>query len=135
LLSGDGALGFHLPEFDTMVRHKLPITTIVFNNQVWGMSLHGQQALYGTDTRVVVDLPDTRYDRIAAAFGLYAERVEQPEEIGPAMRRAFASGKPACLDLAIAAEVVHPMMQQLGQAVPEGHTRIPYYETIPPGEA
>jgi acetolactate synthase I/II/III large subunit len=135
LLSGDGALGFHLPEFNTMVRHKLPITTIVFNNQGWGMSLHGQQALYGTDTRVIVDLPDTRYDQIAAAFGLYAERVERPEEIGPAMRRAFDSGKPACLDLAIAPEIVHPIMQQLSQAVPEGHTRIPYYETIPPGEA
>ncbi|HEX7409989.1 MAG TPA: thiamine pyrophosphate-binding protein [Candidatus Binatia bacterium] len=135
LLSGDGALGFHLPEFNTMVRHKLPITTIVFNNQGWGMSLHGQQALYGTETRVIVDLPDTRYDQIAAAFGLYAERVERPEEIGPAMRRAFDSGKPACLDLAIAPEIVHPIMQQLSQAVPEGHTRIPYYETIPPGEA
>lgn len=135
LLSGDGALGFHLSEFNTMVRHKLPITTIVFNNQGWGMSLHGQQALYGTDTRVIVDLPDTRYDQIAAAFGLYAERVERPEEIGPAMRRAFDSGKPACLDLAIAPEIVHPIMQQLSQAVPEGHTRIPYYETIPPGEA
>jgi acetolactate synthase-1/2/3 large subunit len=135
LLSGDGALGFHLPEFNTMVRHKLPITTIVFNNQGWGMSLHGQQALYGTDTRVIVDLPDTHYDQIAAAFGLYAERVERPEEIGPAMRRAFDSGKPACLDLAIAPEIVHPIMQQLSQAVPEGHTRIPYYETIPPGEA
>ncbi|MBP1687153.1 MAG: bznB [Deltaproteobacteria bacterium] len=135
LVSGDGALGFHLPEFNTMVRHRLPITTVVFNNLGWGMSLHGQQAIYGTDTRVIVDLPDTRYDQIAAAFGLYAERVDRPEEIGPAMQRAAASGRPACLDLAIAPEIVHPMMEQVGLPVPEGYTRIPYYEPVPPGEA
>jgi acetolactate synthase-1/2/3 large subunit len=96
------------------------------------MSLHGQQALYGEATRVLVDLPDTRYDRIAESFGLHAERIGKPEEIGPAMRRARDSGGPALLDLAIAPEVVHPMMQQMLQPVPEGHTRVPYYETIPP---
>ena len=135
LMSGDGAIGFHLQELNTMVRHWLPITTVVFNNMGWGMSLHGQQALYGEATRVVVDLPDTRYDRIAEAFGLYGERVVDPEEIGAAMRRARATRGPALLDLAIAPEVVHPMMQQMLQPVPEGHTRVPYYETIPPGEA
>jgi acetolactate synthase-1/2/3 large subunit len=135
LVSGDGAIGFNLPEFNTMVRHNLPITTVVFNNLGWGMSLHGQQAIYGVDTRVVVDLPDTRYDRIAAAFGLYAERVERLEDIGPAMQRAAASGRPACIDLAIAPEISHPIMEQLSQPVAEGHTRIPYYESIPPGEA
>ena len=135
LMSGDGAIGFHLQELDTMARHRLPITTVVFNNMGWGMSLHGQQALYGDATRVVVDLPDTRYDRIAESFGLYGERVDHPEKIGAAMRRARDTGGPALLDLAIAPEIVHPMMQSMLQPVPEGHTRVPYYETIPPGEA
>ncbi len=135
LMCGDGAIGFHLQELNTMKRHGLPVTVVVFNNLGWGMSLHGQQALYGEDTRVVVDLPDTRYYRIAEAFGLYGERVGKPEEIGAAMARARATGGPALLDLAIAPEVVHPMMAQMQQPVPEGHTRVPYYETIPPGEA
>jgi acetolactate synthase-1/2/3 large subunit len=135
LMSGDGAIGFHLQELNTMVRHRLPITVVVFNNMGWGMSLHGQQALYGEATRVAVDLPDTRYDRIAESFGLYAERVAKPEEIGAAMARARASGGPALLDLAIAPEIIHPMMERMMQPVPEGHTRVPYYETIPPGEA
>ena len=43
------------------------------------MSLHGQQALYGEATRVAVDLPDTRYDRIAESFGLYAEKLSLPD--------------------------------------------------------
>jgi acetolactate synthase I/II/III large subunit len=62
-------------------------------------------------------------------------RHARPEEIGAAMARARSSGGPALLDLAIAPEVVHPMMAQMLQPVPEGHTRVPYYETIPPGEA
>jgi acetolactate synthase I/II/III large subunit len=135
LMSGDGAIGFHLQELNTMVRHRLPVTIVVFNNIGWGMSLHGQQALYGEATRVAVDLPDTRYDQIAESFGLYGERVGKPEEIGAAMARARAAGGPALLDLAIAPEVVHPMMQQMLRPLPEGHTMVPYYETIPPGEA
>jgi len=133
-VSGDGALGFNLAEFDSMVRHGLPVVTVVFNNQGWGMSLHGQQAIYGEETRVVVDLPETRYDRIAESFGLYGERASTPEEIGPAIERALASGRPACVDIAIAPDVIHPMMAALEQPVDEGHIRIPYYESIPPGE-
>jgi hypothetical protein len=62
-------------------------------------------------------------------------RRARPEEIGAAMARARSSGGPALLDLAVAPEVVHPMMAQMLQPVPEGHTHVPYYETIPPGEA
>ncbi len=130
----DGGLGLHLQEFDTMVRHNLPIITVVLNNHSWGMSLHGQQAIYGEKTRVAVELPDTRYDQIAAAMGLYAERVADLAEVGPALLRARASGRPACLDIAIAPDVVHPMMNPLTAALPEGAIRIPYYEAIPKGE-
>ena len=48
-IASDGAVGFHLQDFDTMVRRKLPIVTVVLNNRIWGMSLHGQQMLYGKD--------------------------------------------------------------------------------------
>ena len=90
LFAGDGAIGFHIGELDTMVRQDLPITVVVFNNEGWGMSLHGQQAIYGEGTRVVVDLPGTRYDRIAQAFGMAAERIEDPHGIAPAMERGPA---------------------------------------------
>ncbi len=134
LYSGDGAIGFNLVEWDTMVRHGLPITTVVSNNLGWGMSFHGQEALFGADGHVVSDLPETRYDRIAESFGLYGERVEDPDEIGPAMRRARDSGRPACIDIAVAPEVVHPMMADMVGNIPEGYTPMPYYEPIPPGE-
>jgi acetolactate synthase I/II/III large subunit len=134
LVTGDGALGFNVAELDTMVRHRLPIVTVVLDNQGWGMSLHGQQLVYGEDTRVAVDLPGTRYDRVAEAFGLHAELVHAPHEVGPAVRRALDADGPALVQVAVAPEVIHPMMDDLGKPVPEGHTRIPYYESIPPGE-
>ena len=135
LMSGDGAIGFHLQELDTVCRHQLPVTVVVFNNMGWGMSLHGQQSLYGEETRILVDLPDVRYDLLAEALGLDGKRVEHPDEIGAAMERARSSGGPALIDLAIAPEVVHPMMEQMFAPIPEGHVRVPYYEAIPPGEA
>ena len=46
LVIGDGGMGFHAQEFDTMVRHGLPILTVVVNNEQWAMSRHGQTLLY-----------------------------------------------------------------------------------------
>jgi acetolactate synthase-1/2/3 large subunit len=133
-VTGDGAMGFHIQELDTMVRKNLPIVTVVFNNLGWGMSLHGQQLVFGEGTRVVVDLPETRYDRIAEGFGLHGERASTPDEIGPALKRALDAGRPACVDIAVAPDVTHPVMADLEQPVEPGHLRIPYYESIPPGE-
>ena len=133
--TGDGAMGFNLAELDTMARHRLPIVTVVLNNAGWGMSLHGQQSIYGSGTRVAVDLPDTRYDRIAEGFGLHGERVADPDEIGPAVRRALDAGRPAVVDVAVAPEVAHLMMAALDTELPDGWMRIPYYDPVPPGEA
>ncbi|WP_238428097.1 thiamine pyrophosphate-binding protein [Frankia nepalensis] len=134
LVTGDGGVGFHLQEFDTMARHQLPVTTVVYNNLSWGMSLHGQQAIYGEKTSVAVELPDTRYDHIAAAMGLHAERVTDLDQVGPALRRARESGRSACLDVTIAPDVIHPMMAPLTADLPDGAIRVPYYEAIPAGE-
>ena len=135
LVTGDGAIGFHLQELETMARLDLPITIVVFNNLGWGMSFHGQDIVYGEGSRVASDLPDTRYDTIAAALGLYGERVTRLDEIGPALERARASGGPACLDITVDPAIVHPIMDALAADLPEGALRIPYYEPVPAGEA
>lgn len=134
-ITGDGAMGFNLQEFETMVRLRLPIITVVFNNLGWGMSYHGQDIVFGEGHRVVTDLPDIRYDQIAAGFGCYAERVERLADLGPALERARQSGLPACLDVATSRQYVHPVMAGLAADLDEGATRIPYYEPVPAGEA
>jgi len=132
-ITGDGAMGFHIGEFDIMARRALPIVTVVLNNQVWGMSIHGQQIMYGPDYSAISKLGDTQYARIAEAFGCHGERVTRHEDIAAAIERAFCSGKPACVEIMIDPDVVHPVTTSaLGMVeAGSGDTLIPYYENIP----
>jgi acetolactate synthase-1/2/3 large subunit len=132
-ITGDGAMGFHIQEFDTMVRHRLPICTVVLNNQIWGMSIHGQQIMYGANYSAISKLSGTNYASIAAAFGCHGERVTDFAEIEPAIARAYASGKPACIEIMIDPDVVHPVTNAaLGTISDEKREiMIPYYENIP----
>jgi acetolactate synthase-1/2/3 large subunit len=99
---GDGTFGFHGLELDTAVRFNLPLVVIVGNDAGWAAERHRQRQVYGQDRVVASDLLPTRYDRVAEALGCHAEHVEHPEQLGPALERAFASGKPACVNVAIA---------------------------------
>jgi len=108
-ITGDGSVGLNFAEFDTMVRHRLAITTVVNNDQQWGMSAHGQQLIYGKERQVVTELAPTRYDLAAAGFGCHAEHVEEPRDLAPALERALASGKPACVNVMTDPEVIAPV--------------------------
>jgi acetolactate synthase-1/2/3 large subunit len=132
-ITGDGAMGFHIQEFDTMVRHRLPICTVVLNNQIWGMSIHGQQIMYGANYSAISELSGTNYASVAIAFGCHGERVTDFAEIVPAIARAYASGKPSCIEIMIDADVVHPVtVAALGTVSDEKREiMIPYYENIP----
>ena len=54
---------------------------------------------YGRAFQDLMMFQDTNLAKVAEAIGCYAERVESPSEIGPAMQRAFASGRIAVLDM------------------------------------
>jgi acetolactate synthase-1/2/3 large subunit len=132
IITGDGAAGFHLQEFDTMARHGIPVVTVVFNNAVWGMSIHGQEAVFGDRGVVVSELADSAYEKVAEAFGGYGERVGSIGEISDAMKRAFDSGVPACLNVEIDPHVVHPITtMMLGDVTSTDEIVVPYYENIP----
>lgn len=130
-LTGDGAVGFHIQEWDTMVRHDLPIVTVVFNNSCWGMSIHGQHAVYGADQDVISRLAPTRYDIVAEGFGAFGQHVETIEELGPAFELALDSARPAVIDVTTSAAVVHPLtMMMLGGLASTEEIVIPYYDNI-----
>jgi acetolactate synthase-1/2/3 large subunit len=98
LLLGDGAAGFSLGDFDTLVRHRVDVTVIVGNNGIWGLEKHPMQALFGYD--VVADLqPETRYDLVMEALGGHGELVREPGEIRPALTRAFATPGPSVVNV------------------------------------
>jgi thiamine pyrophosphate-dependent acetolactate synthase large subunit-like protein len=100
-LVGDGAIGFTIAEFDTMARHKLPIVAVVMNNHSWAASQHFQEIVSGRNRLSGTELRDANYHEVAAAFGCHAQRVRNIEELGPAIKAAFASGKPACVNVSI----------------------------------
>ena len=72
------------------------------------------------------------HDPRHTAFGGYGERVEMLEDRGPAVTRAFAAGKPACINVAIDPNVVHPLTtSMLGDVTSTTEIVVPYYENIP----
>ena len=97
LLTGDGAFGFSGMELDTAVRHNLPVVIVVGNDSVWGMDYHQQAQIYGRT--VATEFLPTRYDKMAEALGAHGEYVEKAEQLPSALERAFASGKPALVNV------------------------------------
>jgi acetolactate synthase-1/2/3 large subunit len=90
LLLGDGAIGFALGDFEALARHGANVVAIVGNNGIWGLEKHPMQALFGYD--VVAELaPGIRYDEAVAALGGNGELVREPDDLGPALDRAFAT--------------------------------------------
>jgi acetolactate synthase-1/2/3 large subunit len=98
-LMGDGSFGLCAMEFDTAVRHNLPIIVVVANDEGWGEIRDGQRKRYGDTGVIASDFGIRRYDQMAVALGGYGEWVERPEEIGPALERAMRSGKPAFINV------------------------------------
>jgi acetolactate synthase-1/2/3 large subunit len=99
VVSGDGSFGLNAMEFDTAVRHGVPITCVVVNDQAWGMIKHGQEICYGGDRCVGSGLGPVRYDRVVEALGGHGEFVTKEADIRPALERALSSGKPACVNV------------------------------------
>jgi len=109
---GDGAAGFSLMDVDTMVRHGLPAVLVVGNNGIWGLEKHPMRAIYGWD--VACDLqPACRYDQVVEALGGAGELVTDPEQIGPALDRAFASGVPYLVNVVTDPADVYPRTSNL----------------------
>jgi acetolactate synthase I/II/III large subunit len=112
LLLGDGAFGFAGLEFDTFVRHGLPIVGVMGNNGIWALEKHPMEFLYGYSVAAELQ-PECRYDEVVRALGGHAELVSTPGELRPALERAFASGKPALVNVLTDPDVVYPRKANL----------------------
>lgn len=99
IINGDGSFGLNGFEFDTAVRFNLPIVSIVGNDAGWGQIRTPIQQMMGRAP--ATGLAATRYDKIVEAMGGYGEHVTEPDGIRPALARAFAGGKPACINVAL----------------------------------
>lgn len=112
ILYGDGAVGFSAGELESFVRHKLPVVAVVGNNGIWGLEKHPMRALYGYD--VAADLqPGLRYDQMMEAFGGRGELVTDPDDLTPALKRAFDSGEPTLVNVLTDPEIAYPRSSNL----------------------
>ena len=82
---GDGSFGFHAMELDTAARHDLPIVAVIMNNRGWSAQW--------------IPLGVRHYERMASMWDGVGELVETPDQLGPALDRAFASGAPAIVNV------------------------------------
>ena len=95
VLHGDGSYGLNAMEIDTAVRHGIPVLVVISNNGGWTADAPWTRPL----PKPGRNLGHTRYDKVAQELGAHGEYVEKPHEIRPALERAWASGRPAVVNV------------------------------------
>jgi acetolactate synthase-1/2/3 large subunit len=98
---GDGTFGFHMSELDTAVRYGLDYVAVVGNDACWNAEYQIALKSYGKERARGLDLLPTRYGAAAAALGAHGEEVLKFEDLQPALARAVAAGRPACVNVMI----------------------------------
>jgi acetolactate synthase-1/2/3 large subunit len=110
-IAGDGCFRMNMNELATLSRHNIPVIEVVVNNHVLGMVRQWQTLFYGKRYSNTVLQDQADFVKVAEALGVKGIRVTKKEEMGPAIREAIASGKPALIDVWIDCdEKVFPMV-------------------------
>jgi acetolactate synthase-1/2/3 large subunit len=125
-ITGDGALGINLMEFDTAVRHGVPILVLVSNNAAWGIERNSQIVDFEDATGLGTVLRDCRFDLVAQALGGHGERVEDPTELAGAIGRALESGLPALVDVVTDVDAASPDLRRGLARVPDRQPLVSY---------
>ncbi|MBL8327513.1 MAG: thiamine pyrophosphate-binding protein [Rubrivivax sp.] len=103
IIFGDGACGFGLAEFDSFVRHRLPVIAVVGNDAGWTQIAREQVKMLGDDVATV--LARTDYQTVAAGFGARGLLVREASELPAALQQARAwaqAGEPVLINVWLA---------------------------------
>jgi thiamine pyrophosphate-dependent acetolactate synthase large subunit-like protein len=102
VIYGDGSFGLNAMEYESAIRQKIPFVGIIGNDGAWGQIKVAQETLYGPGNAPASELdPEAPYHRMVEGLGGYGEKVTAPDQIRPALERAFESGVPACLNVMV----------------------------------
>ncbi len=104
---GDGAWGMSLAEVMTCVRENIPTTAVVFNNGQWGAEKKNQIDYYA-DRFIGTNLANPSFAGIARAMGAEGIVVEQPDQVGDALRQATSSDKCTVIEMMVAQDLAEP---------------------------
>lgn len=91
LVTGDGSFGFYSSEWNAAAIAGLKIVCIIANDGAWGTEKNGQ--LHSAGRNVNCELGQASYELIGQVYGCLGERVDQPDDIKPALKRAFAADR------------------------------------------
>lgn len=103
---GDGSCMFGIQGLWTLAKYRVPLLVIVFNNRAY-MAVKNQFRGPEEKVRVAAELgaelvgPELNFARLADCFGIFGQRVEEPEGIEPALKRAMEQTGPALVDVVI----------------------------------
>jgi acetolactate synthase-1/2/3 large subunit len=100
--TGDGGFYYHLAELESARRYQIPSVTVINNNSGFGQNVTGVRRLAGNRPgrgEELVRFGPTDFTKVAASFGVRGIRVEQPNEIAPALAEALAANEPIVIDV------------------------------------
>lgn len=113
-VSGDGDFLMTIQELAMAAQYRIPVVMVVVNNIGWGSIRNLQISAHGADRTLAVDfrteegeLISPNLAEVARAFGVRGERIERPEEVRPALERAFASGQPSVIEVMVNRDFEH----------------------------
>jgi acetolactate synthase-1/2/3 large subunit len=104
LLTGDGAIGFGLMEFETAVRHNTPFVAVLADDQAWGIVVSGQMRSRGPNGDIASRLGPVDYPHVVDALGGKGVSIVNPEDIGAALQNGLTAGRPTLIHVPIAVE-------------------------------
>ena len=109
---GDGGYWYHLQEMETAVRFGINSVTVVNNNNSMNQEIGVYTKAYDGNPSdqwgTMWKFTDVNLTRVAEEMGAFAIRVEKPEDIAPAMDKAFASGRPALVEVMTDIDALSP---------------------------
>ncbi len=118
---GDGTFGFHMAEFDTAVRHRLPFVTVVGNDSCWNAEYQIQLRTYGKDRAIGCELQaGAAYEKAVTALGGHGEHVTRAADLPAALARAVKSELPACVNV-MTARLPAPTVSRIAAAAGGAH--------------
>ena len=101
--TGDGGFWYHIAELETAVRNNINLVTVINNNSALSQDQRGDERAYagmeGGHPEDLWQFTDTNFARVAESIGCFGIRVERPGDIQSALEQAFASGRPAVVDV------------------------------------
>jgi benzoylformate decarboxylase len=103
---GDGSTMFGLQGLWTLAKYRIPLLVIVFNNRAY-MAVKNQFRGSEERIRIAADMgaeitgPEINFAKLAETFGIHGERVEHPDAIEPALKRALEQNGPTLVDVVI----------------------------------